>query len=235
MEKIKAEAEKGSDSDSDSSSGSSSVSKSSFGCQSEQSSGAPRKRARTAKAKAAPKKGAGSAAASSRKSSGKGKDKEKEKESAKVLAKEAQLLESSGKILTLLEELSCSAIWRSAVRATEVDRRLGRVVPLCSEVEDLVKEVAGEERQGKLMEMRSKLEGEHKRVTALKEMCKIIRAGSSEEIIEDISASGGILCHYTNCYMSVMEAEGALVEMVQILAKKLLDVSWIASGLSYPS
>ena len=220
-------------SDSDDSSGSSSSSSSSFGCQSEDEEERARKKKKLpAKAKAAPKDNA-KAKAQPRKTTEKAKDKLEKDRSNKALAKEASILDGGAKLLTLLGELTCPAIWRSAVRSTEVDRRVGRVTPTCSEIEDVLTEMQGEDveaRKGKLMQMRETLNKELLRVTGLKDLCKTIRNSSAEELIEEVSTSGAIKHHFEACWASVFDADGTLTEMVQMISKKIADASWLVAG-----
>ena len=51
------------------------------------------------------------------------------------------LVESAGKLLTLLTELTAPALWRSVVRAAEVERRLSKAPAILQELEDAVTQV----------------------------------------------------------------------------------------------
>ena len=224
---LKQQADPENGSDSDHSSDSSNSSSSSFGCQSQDEAEKPRKKKKKqpAKAKAAPKDMA-KPKAQPRKTE-KAKDRLEKEKSNKALAKEASILDGAAKLLTLLEELTCPAIWRSAVRSTEVDRRIGRATPTCSEIENVLTEIQGEDveaRKGKLLEIRNGLNKE------LKDLCKIIRNSSAEELIEEVSAAGTIKHHFEACWASVFDADGTLAEMVRMISKNIADVSWLVAG-----
>ena len=224
---LKQQADPENGSDSDRSSDSSNSSSSSFGCQSQDEEEKPRKKKKKqpAKAKAAPKDMA-KPKAQPRKTE-KAKDRLEKEKSNKALAKEASILDGAAKLLTLLEELTCPAIWRSAVRSTEVDRRIGRATPTCSEIENVLTEIQGEDveaRKGKLLEIRNRLNKE------LKDLCKIIRNSSAEELIEEVSAAGTIKHHFEACWASVFDADGTLAEMVRMISKNIADVSWLVAG-----
>lgn len=224
---LKQQADPENGSDSDHSSDSSNSSSSSFGCQSQDEEEKPRKKKKKqpAKAKAAPKDMA-KPKAQPRKTE-KAKDRLEKEKSNKALAKEASILDGAAKLLTLLEELTCPAIWRSAVRSTEVDRRIGRATPTCSEIENVLTEIQGEDveaRKGKLLEIRNRLNKE------LKDLCKIIRNSSAEELIEEVSAAGTIKHHFEACWASVFDADGTLAEMVRMISKNIADVSWLVAG-----
>ena len=229
---LKQQADSENGSDSDHSSDSSNSSSSNFGCQSQDEEEKPRKKKKQpAKAKAAPKDMA-KPKAQPRKTE-KAKDRLEKEKSNKALAKEASILDGAAKLLTLVEELTCPAIWRSAVRSTEVDRRIGRATPTCSEIENVLTEIQGEDveaRKGKLLEIRNGLNKELLRVTGLKDLCKIIRNSSAEELIEEVSTAGTIKRHFEACWASVFDADGTLAEMVQMISKKIADVSWLVAG-----
>lgn len=225
---LKQQADPENGSDSDHSSDSSNSSSSSFGCQSQDEEEKPRKKKKKkqpAKAKAAPKDMA-KPKAQPRKTE-KAKDRLEKEKSNKALAKEASILDGAAKLLTLLGELTCPAIWRSTVRSTEVDRRIGRATPTCSEIENVLTEIQGEDveaRKGKLLEIRNRLNKE------LKDLCKIIRNSSAEELIEEVSAAGTIKHHFEACWASVFDADGTLAEMVRMISKNIADVSWLVAG-----
>jgi len=224
---LKQQADPENGSGSDHSSDSSNSSSSSFGCQSQDEEEKPRKKKKKqpAKAKAAPKDMA-KPKAQPRKTE-KAKDRLEKEKSNKALAKEASILDGAAKLLTLLEDLTCPAIWRSAVRSTEVDRRIGRATPTCSEIENVLTEIQGEDveaRKGKLLEIRNRLNKK------LKDLCKIIRNSSAEELIEEVSAAGTIKHHFEACWASVFDADGTLAEMVRMISKNIADVSWLVAG-----
>lgn len=234
LEKLAAaEAEEGSgdssnsDSDSDSSSDSSS-----FGCMTDD---APKKGAKRKSSKG-PGKGVPKKRAQTTPPADKAepKTKPKGKEDPKAAARENSTAESAEKLLGLLEELAGATVWRSVVRATEIDRRLSKVHPVCCELEDAMKALGPESersdeeqtRFSRLHDLFMKLETESERVTSLKEMSKFIRAASPDDMIADVATAGSIKHHFAKCYKSVIEAEGTLVDMILAVGKKLLEVSW---------
>ena len=202
---------------------------SSFGCQKSDDSGEKKKpkRKATAKAKAKNKPDPQKQRASGRPE---GAQTAKAAKAAKAEeAKITSLIENASKLVTLLDELTCVAIWRSAVRTTEVDRRLGRVPGICADCEDALKGDLQEEVKDKISHLHSTLQKECDRVSALKDLCKFIRGSSAEEVIQDVSSSGTILHYFGMCWESVIAAEPTMIEMIQFVAKKLLEVSRLES------
>lgn len=154
------------------------------------------------------------------------------KAKAKAAAKDSAILEQTGKLKALLQEITGPAMWRSVVRATEVDRRLGRVTAICKELEDAVAEIGDTDaaKKEKLVNTKTSIEDEADRVVALKDICKFIRSSTTQQMIEEVSSSGSILYQYEKCQKSLIEADGTLPDMVQMIAKKLIDVSWFLGG-----
>lgn len=132
-------AEKSGDDDSSSSSDSdtSDSSRSSFGCQAEDES--PKKKGRGApKAVAkAKRKSTSSAVTKSDAPTNRLRKKTPQKASQDAEKKLRQNLETAGKFLASLQELKCDTLWRSCVRAGEVDRRLGREAAVVNSIDSL--------------------------------------------------------------------------------------------------
>ena len=232
LKKIAAE-EEAADSDSNSSSGSgtSSDSSSSFGCDgdSEESEkgkkrkggGQPKKAAKKARAEKPPRE-------TTRPAKG-GKDHSvRESKAAKEAAAAMKGSKESGeKLLNLLIEITAPALWRSAVRHAEVDRRLGRVDQVSNEIKDAFTHLeADDQDKQSAIDMTQSLQQQYDRVSALRDLCKFVRTASSEMMVEDISSAGSIAHHFGQCFSSLIDAEGTLVEMIQAICKKLLDVPW---------
>ena len=199
---------------------------SSWGCQSE--SDAPKRKKPAAK-KAAAKRGARRDKEESQKEpkeekADKGRGGKGKKTPAAGGTSYASAFDAGEKLIALLQELTCPALWRSQVRTTEVDRRLGRVTPVSSEIQDAAAVVEKDpEAQEKLIKLSQKLDEEHQRVTALKEFCRTIRSSSSEEMVTEVTSVGALLHHFGCCWKCLYQSEGSLQEMVLMVAKKLLD------------
>ena len=205
------------ESNSDSSSTSSEDSGSSWGNQSE-GSGKGKRRAQ-AKRTSAPKP---------RKPDAKTKSKPK----PAAASKEADMkstLESGIKVLPLLEELTAPTLWRSSVRASEVDRRMGRSGPLLREIADLMTDPAADkesEDYKSLHTLSKKMQEEIDRISALRDLCKFIRGSTSDQMAEDVATNGSMLENFGYCWKSLLECEGTLVDMVGLISKKILEVRW---------
>ncbi|CAK9112872.1 unnamed protein product, partial [Durusdinium trenchii] len=202
------------ESNSDSSSTSSEDSGSSWGNQSE-GSGKGKRRAQ-AKRTSAPKP---------RKPDAKTKSKPK----PAAASKEADMkstLESGNKVLPLLEELTAPTLWRSSVRASEVDRRMGRSGPLLREIADLMTDPAADkesEDYKSLHTLSKKMQEEIDRISALRDLCKFIRGSTSDQMAEDVATNGSMLENFGYCWKSLLECEGTLVDMVGLISKKILE------------
>eukprot|EP00438_Fugacium_kawagutii_P022411 Skav209132 [mRNA] locus=scaffold682:276847:281425:+ [translate_table: standard] len=252
LEKIQEGSDGSSSSDSDSSSSSNS---SSFGCQSEEG-GKNSKRKKGKQPKAAAKKAKAEKPEKAEKAeaeekiekapkpaekdkaidkAGSQRRSKKDQEKSKGLATEGQAKDGAERLLGLLGELGAPAVWRSVVRATEVDRRVSRIGAIQCELQDVCcameNEAGGPEqlsheeniRKDYMIKLHQKLESESKRVVALKDLCKFIRSATPDDMANDISTTGSVLENYRNCYTSLQDADGTLVEMIQTIAKKLLD------------
>lgn len=110
-----------------------------------------------------------------------------------------------------------------------MDRRLGRVPAMCAECEDALKADLQDEVKGKVQELHTTLQQESNRVSGLKDLCKFIRGSSAEEITQDVSSGGSMLHYFGMCWESVLAAEATMVEMIQSVAKKLLEVCCLES------
>ena len=195
---------------------------SSWGCASD-SDGPKRKKpaAKKAAAKKVPRKDESQKEAKDDKST----KTTKSKKGTPGVASYAAALDGGDKLISLLEELTCPVLWRSQVRTTEVDRRLGRVTPVMSEMQDAAALTEKDpDAQAKLMKQCQKLDEEHKRVTALKEFCRTIRSASCEEMATEVTNVGSLLHHFDSCWKCLYQSEGSLQEMIVMIGKKLLDV-----------
>lgn len=203
------------DSDSDSSSSSTT---SSWGVQSEEAKSKKKPKAK-AKRKSTP-------ANSKPEAKKKGKADKEPKQEAKGKDIGA-LMESGGKLLTLLTELTAPALWRSVVRAAEVDRRLGKAPAVLQDLEDASTQVdADSEDHQKLQDLHLDVFNEVDRVENLRGLCKAIRSFGNDEMRDDVLDTGSILIWFSKCYGGLFRCEQVLVDMIVNIAKKLLDVSW---------
>lgn len=186
-------AESGSDKeDSSSSSDSSSSDKSSFGLSSEKSLKPVAKRRSGAKAKA-------KAADKKRKSGQMSKEKEAGVASKKQKAemdKFNNVYDASEKYLNTLLELKPDSLWRSCIRAAEVDRRLGREAQILSSLEAAIDTLEADQDESKTKgkEMAQKVKKEVEVVRGLKEFCRILRDARPAALVEHIVGPQSDLC-----------------------------------------
>lgn len=192
LQQAEKNAESGSETeDSSSSSDSSSSDKSSFGLSSEKSLKPAAKRRSGAKAKAkATEKKRKSGQVSKAGAGGPNKKQKAE------MDKFNNVYDSSEKYLNTLLELKPDSLWRSCIRAGEVDRRLGREAGILSSLEAAIDTLEDDQDESKTKgkEMVQKVKQEVEVVRGLKEFCRILREARPAALVEHIVGPQSDLC-----------------------------------------
>ena len=228
MERAEKEADDADKSDSESSSDSSdSSSKSSFGHASEKGSPDRKKPAlpkrkstgasSTAKAKAKTKTPPGSA-----------------KKAGAEVEKFESAHDAAKKYLATIQELRADTLWKSCVRAHEVDRRLGRESAVVSHLESTMS--SQEIDAAAIADAKttvSKIKEQNQFVMSMKEVCIWLRSAKPSCLVLEVTEAGGTLSKLLAANDFVVgkrmaEDSATLREILLFVAKKLVDVPWHA-------
>lgn len=138
---------------------------------------------------------------------------------------ENQLAEKR-KVLQALTELTPEAIWRSLVRATELDRRLGRAGTSQTDLDKiLASSHASAQQKNAALTLKEDIEKASASAGAMKEVAKMSRSKSHQEIANVICC--GVRSEFYQqleaCAPFLFQDAPTVMDMVQVIAKKLLD------------
>ena len=128
--------------------------------------------------------------------------------------------ESGEAYFALLHELTPDVLWRSCVRAAEVERRLGRLSSIRSSLEKACDD------DPDIAPLLCKIENEALLVDGVRSISRLLRASSSEELVRDLTQTGGI----AECFREVKVVEHLLPtktfeEMCILLGRKVVDAA----------
>lgn len=136
----------------------------------------------------------------------------------------AQALASHGKTADLIVELKPGDIWRSVVRAAEVDRRMSKVA---AAQEDLLKLQASdkmsETEQKQAVALDAKMKQTSDFVLAMKEVSRIVRSKPLEELVKDVKEGLEFLPHLAKCAGPLLSDIPTISDIVHCLSKKLFE------------
>ena len=140
----------------------------------------------------------------------------------------AQSLASHGKTADLIVELKPADIWRSVVRAAEVDRRMSKVA---AAQEDLLKlrasDKMSEMEQKQADDLDAKMKQSSDFVLAMKEVARIVRSKPLEELVKDVKEGLELLPHLGKCAGPLLSDIPTISDIVHCLAKKLFEADWL--------
>ncbi|CAE7821802.1 unnamed protein product [Symbiodinium necroappetens] len=140
----------------------------------------------------------------------------KKKTSAAEAEKTSPKVKESGEAyFALLHELTPDVLWRSCVRTAEVERRLGRLSSIRSSLEKACED------DPDIAPLLCKIENEALLVDGVRSISRLLRASSSEELVRDLTQTGGI----AECFREVKVVEHLLPtktfeEMCILLGRK---------------
>ncbi|CAJ1437080.1 unnamed protein product [Effrenium voratum] len=205
----------------DSSASDNDSSKSSFGGRLRDSPVQKKKR-RAAKAAAKPNGAAPSATPGSKRRRGGSSAAE-----SKKAANRESLISQAQKLLESLKELSPDVVWRSVIRAAELDRRLTKVPSLLDELDVLAGDMdAPEDMKAQAGELHVAISKKSEEVTGVKELSRILRFMPLADLAADLDKPDGqLLKALEACVDSLLQCPVALPDIIQFIAKKLVDAA----------
>ena len=128
---------------------------------------------------------------------------------------EEALLQQGEKHLQMLQELRPEVLWRSLVRTSEITRRLGKSPALEAELQ-----ATGAEQAAKIAENISSLTTT---LASMQEVMKAVRQGDNDQVAAEVKEGMELKGHVKACIRSLFEDESVLVQMIQCIAKKVLE------------
>ena len=151
----------------------------------------------------------------------------KESKESKAQERVANLLNSHDKTLASLNEVTPEAIWKSLIRATELDRRTSRSTSAVAELRKLqANPVATPEQKSKAEKLAEDITSAVQTVSAMKELSKCIRQLSSVDLEKEINHGNDseLAVQMLKCARYLQKDHHVLMDMIQDIPKKLLDV-----------
>ncbi|CAJ1401522.1 unnamed protein product [Effrenium voratum] len=132
------------------------------------------------------------------------------------------------KQLELLQELTASVVWKSVIRASELDRRLAKGQSTVDELEGLQSNPRADEETKKLAEeMQTKIFTLCQEAASVKEISRVIRQSSPADLAEDVRCGGNLRENFLRCSPGILVDHQTLTEMLQAIAKKLAEAVWL--------
>lgn len=172
-----------------------------------------------------------------RKSTGSAKAKPAGKANAKSKARKAaadleKAIEGAEKFLGSLRELQVHTLWKSCIRASEIDRRLSRESSVVSNLDSSMSvDQCPEDLRQKAQNLMNDIQQEAKTVLNLKEFCKELR--SCQDLTKQVNSEGGTLCELLSADnfavgKRVTADMATLADMLTFAAKKIIEVPWLS-------
>ncbi len=137
-------------------------------------------------------------------------------------------LDGAEKYLGSLTELQLHTMWKSCVRASEIDRRLGREASIISGLENGMNfDGCPKDMSDKGHDLVKSIKAEVKTVLNMKEMCRILRG--SEDLASEVSLPTSSLCAILSDQAFEIGRRMAadtntFIDVVSFVAKKLVEV-----------
>lgn len=187
----------------------------------------PPKRKAKAKAKSAPASAAVAPAPKRARRSLGGKDQVQgeDKKDSKDASRVATALASHEKTLALLTEVTVNAVWRSVVRASELDRRLGKATTCREELRKLLENPKLDDAdKDKAQDLDKKIESNMETIMATKEVSRLIRSSSPTDLAVEVVSSQNLANFFAKCSSAILADFATLADMLHNLSKKLIEV-----------
>ena len=149
----------------------------------------------------------------------------------------ANSLSTHEKTYQAVEEVTPDAIWRSLIRTTELERKISRASAAATECGKIqANSAASDDLRAKAAELGKDLPRVVEKLTALKELSKCIRGFTAAELEKDISPmkNSEIARQLEICAVPLADNMHVFMDMIQAMAKKLLEVPWFQNLLVLP-
>ena len=128
------------------------------------------------------------------------------------------------KTLQLLSELTGEAIWKSMIRANELDRRVSKALTSQGELDKIAaNDKADKSQKQRALELEDKISAKSKVVVAFKEVCRVFRSEPAE-LAQEIRSGTVLKEHLKKCSPMLFSEPNILMDMIHVVAKKLFEV-----------
>lgn len=134
------------------------------------------------------------------------------------------LLTNSQKSLDLVLELTPNVLWKSLVRANELDRRLGKVQAAEREMQKLMaNDRANQEQKERAQKLQSEILAAAEVVSSMKQLFLQIR--STDTSLEQEMVSGqDLTINLAKCSDKLFADAATTMDVIHVMAKRLIDV-----------
>ena len=144
---------------------------------------------------------------------------------SKDASRVATTLAGHEKTLALLSEVTVNAVWRSVVRASELDRRLGKATTCREELRKLLDNPKLDDAdKDKAQDLDKKIESNMETIMATKEVSRLIRSSSPTDLAMDIVSGQNFANFFAKCSSPILADFATLADMLHNLSKKLVEV-----------
>lgn len=120
-------------------------------------------------------------------------------------------------------------MWKSLVRANELDRRVQKANGAEREMQRLaLNDKASQDQKERAEKMQKEIQSWVERVTSLKQVFVTVRASSDAvpSLKDEVSSGPDLARHFEKCSSLLFKDSATLLEVIQVMAKKLVDVPW---------
>ena len=144
---------------------------------------------------------------------------------SKDASRVATTLAGHEKTLALLSEVTVNAVWRSVVRASGLDRRLGKATTCREELRKLLENPKLDDAdKDKAQDLDKKIESNMETIMATKEVSRLIRSSSPTDLAMDIVSGQNFANFFAKCSSPILADFATLADMLHNLSKKLVEV-----------
>lgn len=136
------------------------------------------------------------------------------------------VLATNKKIRDALVECGPDAIWRSAIRAAELDRRLGKISAADRDLQKLlVNGNASEEQKNAATSLQDEISQLGSQVSTLKLLCNTLRSQEPKSLAAEIHHGSELEKTFSGASKQLFKNFNVLLDMIHFIAKKLAQAS----------
>lgn len=146
-----------------------------------------------------------------------------DKGAVKEAARIASTLATHGKVAELLGEVTPNMIWRSTVRAAELERRMSKATSAREDLQKLMGKELDAEIINNVKTLDESLEDVMVTATSIKEISRIARQSNPESLAKAISLEGEFVENFGKCSHLLLKDFATLGEVLHAMAKKLVE------------
>lgn len=133
------------------------------------------------------------------------------------------------KTLQSLNEITAEAVWKSLIRATELERRVTRATSATGDLQKIpAMPAATADQKTKADDLAQEIRLVSRNVSAMKELSRVIRSLTPPDMEREIQRCNHseLATHLDSCRDLLVKDGAVLMDLVTTIAKKLLEVAW---------